>query len=264
MHQATCMTMGGAVPQFIQRGSSLDSTHVNAYTTLIYGLIQYAIIYKFDFLYVYATVNTATAVLNLVSARYNGTLHATGGNLTFTTDRGFTNTNTNTTDYIDTGFNPSTAPNPQYTLNSAHFYYWCLTNTSQSNPDIGNNTGSVSAYMFQWSNDSKVYFRINETNQNDAYGPIGGIGFAHQYIGVRVSASSKLLYIDGVSTGSSSTGSSSLNNLNFYAMGLNNNGAILSGAGQMAAMSAGTQLSSTDASNFNTLVRAYGTAVGIP
>src|SRR5258706_10799563 len=118
---------GGTASAFLARTSGLDSTHITAYTNLLNGLDTDGLTSKLDMLHVYATQDSTTALLNLVSSSFTGTAN---GSPTFTADRGFTGTASSSTIYIDTGFNPSTAGG-QYAQDAAHLSAWCLTNISE-------------------------------------------------------------------------------------------------------------------------------------
>src|SRR5258706_5828950 len=74
---------------FFARTSGLDAAHIAAYNTFICGLVTDGLFSKFDVLHIYATQDSTTALLNLVSTSYNGTAV---GSPTFTADRGFTGT----------------------------------------------------------------------------------------------------------------------------------------------------------------------------
>src|SRR3954470_17782283 len=81
-----CVESGHAAA-FLARTTGLDVTHVNAYTALLNGLEADSLCCKLDMLHVYAMQDSTTALLNLISPSYNGTLI---GAPTFTADRGFT------------------------------------------------------------------------------------------------------------------------------------------------------------------------------
>ena len=74
---------------------------------------------KLDALYVLAAHEQATAVLNWVSTSYNLTTSAAP---TFLADR-YVQGN-GTTQFYDTGFDPTTAVTPQFVQNSAHLGAW--------------------------------------------------------------------------------------------------------------------------------------------
>lgn len=104
---------------FLARTSGLDAAHTNAYYSLIDGLVADGAWSQFDVLYVFATQDETTALLNLVSSNYDGT--NTGG-ITFTADQGFSGGVT-ATKYVDTNFNPLLAGG-LYSDNSAHMAVW--------------------------------------------------------------------------------------------------------------------------------------------
>ena len=88
---ADAAALNGTVPSesavFLARTSGLDTTHVNAYTALIDGLVADGVWSKFDVLRIYATQNSTTALLNLKSSSFTAVTH---GSPSFTADRGFT------------------------------------------------------------------------------------------------------------------------------------------------------------------------------
>src|SRR6266576_6414868 len=93
----------------------------------------------FDALYIFATQNSATALLNLVSSSFTGTVN---GSPAFKANQGFTGVSLSTTVYIDTGFNPTTASSPKFTQNSAHLSGWSDSNV-QSSASGGTFTGQA-------------------------------------------------------------------------------------------------------------------------
>ena len=65
----------GPAAAFLARTSGLNATHTNAYTALINGLVSDAIWAKLDVLYLFATQDQTTALLNLVSASFTAVIH---------------------------------------------------------------------------------------------------------------------------------------------------------------------------------------------
>src|SRR5208282_4996530 len=59
---------------FIARTSGLSTTEKNAYTAMICGMVTDGTWSLLDVLYIFATNNTTTAALNLVSSSFNGTV----------------------------------------------------------------------------------------------------------------------------------------------------------------------------------------------
>lgn len=85
-----------------------------------------------------------------------------GGAPVFTVDRGYTGSAvaSGTSDYIDTGFNPSTGGG-NWGVNSAHFGAWCLTNIAGGLISLGINA-SDDAYMILRSGSDQVQTRMND------------------------------------------------------------------------------------------------------
>ncbi len=254
-------TPGANATAFLARTTGLDTTHRDAYINLINGLDTDGLFTRIDVLHVYATQDSTTALLNLISTSFNGTAN---GSPTFTADRGYTGTEGSSTVYINTGFNP-TVGTPQYTRNSAHISVWNLS-ASSSSRGLGNNgsNGSADASYILTGFSGDQVFRVNTASVTGSdlttvASPIG------QYVASRNSSSEVKGYKAGslVLTNSSAT-SSALVNLNMYTLGFNFNGTAVGSNNQMAAISFGASLDATQAANLTTRLRTFGTAVGVP
>ena len=103
-------TVSNPAADFLARTTGLDATHTNAYTALINGLVTDGIWDKLDVFHIYATQDSTTAKLNLVSSSFTATAN---GSPTFTADRGFTGVNGSSTVYIDTGLQCLDSTNAQ-------------------------------------------------------------------------------------------------------------------------------------------------------
>jgi hypothetical protein len=248
---------GGEAAAFLARTTGLDATHTNAYTALINGLAADGLWSKFDALYVFATQDSATALLNLVSTNFSAT--TAGGTLTFTADRGFTAGAGNGT--LTTGFNPTTAPSPNFVQNSAHASAWSVTDPGTSAIAIFGGIGGIETDIYPKYTDNNAYFRANSSN-------IAGVAVADpigHYVANRSSSSAVQGYKNGssiLSNGSATSGAPANRTFTFGAIGTG--GGVGPCPNQIAAASIGSSLSSTDATNFYNRLRTYMTAVGVP
>jgi hypothetical protein len=253
-----------AATLFLARTSGLDSTHTTAYTNLINGLVSDGVWSKLDVLYVFATADTTTALLNLKSANFTGITH---GPPTFTVDRGFTGADLSTTIWIDSGFNATTASGAGFTANSCHISAWVDTNGA-SNIVIGieGDTGTNRTNIYPWnSTTGNSEFRINDS------GSSAGVSIGNStghWVASRTSSTVSTGYRNGSSVATPNAAAGTLQNGNIYVLAVHN---IVNGASgyhgssqQVSAASIGAGLSSTDASNFYTRLRTYMTAVGVP
>lgn len=96
---------------------------------------------KLDALHVTAAADSQAARQNWVQDAYNLTAFSSP---VFTVDRGFTPDGS--ASYLDSGFNPTTAVAPKFTLNDAHFGAWHLTdlaNAGATSFDNGNATSRL-------------------------------------------------------------------------------------------------------------------------
>ncbi len=122
-----------AATNFIARTSGLDATHQNAYKALLNGLTTdgffdgSGVSLILDALYIFATADTTTALLNLVN---NATYNATATAPSFTVDQGYAGNGTSS--FIDSNFNPPLADSPNFIRDSASLFVW--SNTSASDP----------------------------------------------------------------------------------------------------------------------------------
>lgn len=243
---------------FLARTSGLDATHINAYTALINGLIADGIWAKLDVLHIYATQDSTTALLNLVSTSYNGTAN---GLPSFSIDLGYTGTSGSTTKYIDTGFNATTAISPHFTTNSAHVSYWPINNTFDTNCPMGvfNALGQGTFVNPRYST-GDAFYRINSQG-------VGGVATASSighHIANRSGGAASQGYKNGASVITDATGAVATQNNNFYTLAGNNQGTPGGGPWQIAMASIGESLDATQAGNFYTRLRTYMTAVGVP
>jgi hypothetical protein len=248
----------GPVPAFLQRTSGLDATHVSAYTALINGLVADNVWFKLDMLHIYATQDSTTALLNLVSTNYGGVAN---GSPTFTADRGFTGTDTSNTIFIDTNFNPTTAVSPNFVQNSAHLSGWNLTNAQDARPFMGVSSGSYNTDIFPLFTDGKAYFFCNDNGGGISVANANGTG---HYLANRSGSSATQGYKNGSSIVTGSPGSLAPINSNMTTISQHSGAGHLGAGNQMAMASIGSSLSSTDATNFYNRLRTYMTAVGVP
>jgi len=119
--------------QFLNRTTGLDSKHINAYIALINGLVTDGVWPKLDVLYIFATKDATTALLNLVSSYYNGVNHGA----TFTVDIGYQGVDGSQSVYIDSTFQPPHSGTASigptiFTDTSNHISAWPLNNVTSS------------------------------------------------------------------------------------------------------------------------------------
>jgi len=246
---------GSHASAFLARTSGLDGTHTTAYTNLINGLDTDGIFSKLDLLHIYATQDSTTALLNLVSTSFGGTAN---GSPTFTVDRGFTGVDGSTTVYIDSGFDASTAPTPQFVQNSAHVSAWCVTDIGAFARAVIGNVGGNETDIYPKHSDNNTYYRVNASGIS---GVANTTSNGH-YCANRSSSSAVQGYKNGSSvlTNNAATSGAVVGG-NFQILKALNLGGS---AHQLAMASIGASLSSTDVTNFYNRLRTYMTAVGVP
>lgn len=189
---------------FLARTSGLDATHTNAYYTLIDGMVTDGDFAKLDALWIMATQDATTAVLNLVSTSFPLTLV---NSPTFTADRGYAGNGTSS--YINSTFAPSAGT--QYTLNSACYGVYNRAANAAMGPGLMGGFGGTLTDFNQIQSDSgsDIFMRINEDTSASASFS-NGSGNAGFIVGRRTTSSATAVFQDGVSRGTASGTSTSL------------------------------------------------------
>lgn len=243
--------------------TSLTGSDVTNYTNLICGMVTDGLITGdlsttgcgslFDALYIFATKDQATAILNICSTNFT----VSNTFITFTAYSGFAGDSTSG-HLLNTNFNPSTATSPTYVQNSAHVSIWNLTNGTDGNPAVDGQTGGETFYP-KFS-DNNIYARINDSPASGGFAITDPRGLL---LGNRSSSTARQLYQNASTTlnggtaatyGSQSSGA--VNNSSFL---------LLSNTSwALAEASIGASLSSTQVTNFYNRLRTYMTAVGVP
>ncbi len=242
---------------FLARTSGLDTAHTNAYTAFIDGLVTDAVVASgtdwtpFDGLYLFATQDQTTALLNLPSATYNGT---NVNSLSFTADQGFTGTNTA---YLDTNFNPTTATSPNFGQDSAFTMGWSLTSLFSGGGIFGTVlgliSGGVNSIYPRYTNDT-AFIRANCSADIN---PASTDGKAFWAVN-RTANNLQTAYKDAVSIGTDATASSASNNSKFIFM----SDGTRHWDNQCAAGAFGSKLTGTQITNFYNRLHDFLHTVG--
>lgn len=240
---------------FIARTASLTANQKYAYDGLICGLVTDGVWSLLDVLYVYATVNQTTALLNLPNATYAG---SNASSLTFTANRGFTGSGTSG-QYIGTGFNASTAISPQFAANSAHMSAWNLTNVAADMTIIGASTYSATFALHPKYIDNNGYYRLN-----DASALVTSVSDPRGFLlANRSSSTGRQAYQNAVSIitygSEAQTGYPNANEVVVAGTSF-----ASTNAWQVPMMSLGASLSAGQVTSFYNRLRTYMTAVGVP
>lgn len=261
-----------AATNFLARTTGLDVTHTSAYIALLNGLTADGFFNangtssKLDALYILATQDTVTSLLNLVSSSYALT---TSSSPTFAADRGYTGDGV--AHFLETGFSPGVAAG-NYALNSSSFGAYVRTNVAENANDIGcsETIGGVdfsNSFLNTLSVDATNQFvTINQDSQHPTANPTA-LGF---YVVTRTGVTTAAVYKNGspfstatdVSTFLADTGAT----FNILCRRLVTNGGAPTrdnfSTKQVAAAFIGGGMSATDANNFSLRINSYMTAVG--
>lgn len=253
-----------AATNFLARTSGLDTTHTNAYKTLLNGLTTDGFFdgsgnsTKLDGLWFFATQDQTTANLNLVKSGASYGPCTVSGTMTWTANSGYVKGAG--ADWLDTNLNLSTLGG-NASQNSLHFSVW----NGSASPGDGNcqvavNAASGSHIYCDFSGAGNAFFRIGDTGAG-GLATASGNGF---FLGNRSASNAWQGYRNGSSLGSGTDASSALaNGTVTYPAG--------SSSGQtpstdlIMAGSAGANLSSTDAANLYARVHVFlQTVAGVP
>ncbi len=248
---------GAESAAFLARTSGLDATHTNAYTALIDGLVSDGVWTLLDALYVFATQDSTTAGLNLVSTSFPITVN---GSPTFTADAGYKMA-TAATDYLGTAFNP-TVGTPNYSQDSAHMSVWNLVNNSSDQSILGNGAAGTAgeSNFFAKFTDTNLYSRLNDNSGSSGVAVADPRG---HLLGNRSDSSNIQQYRNASSIATPSATSHAPTNAECTIFRVAPS--VLSNVThQLAAVSIGGSLSSTPVTNFYNRLRTYMTAVGVP
>lgn len=130
----------------------------NLYNAMISSLVAAGVWPKLDVLYIFAAADLATALSNLAGPNYGATAINSPA---FTADIGITGASTK---YIASGFNPTTATNPNFNPNDASLFAW----GDQTAGNAGALAGYASSFLTQlyarWT-DGKFYGAVNRSGQ---------------------------------------------------------------------------------------------------
>jgi hypothetical protein len=208
---------------------------------------------KLDALYAFAAADSQAALINWKApGTFNGTLVNAP---TFTADSGFLGASTK---YIDTSFNPTTAPSPKFVQNSASAFVWGTSTSNINAGAFGSLTGGTGrSYIYPHSWDGGLYVTANQ----DSWINVAVAGGEQLAAFSRTDANTEIGLINGVSVVSSGAKASEAprnSNFTFLQEGGTFYTAIVRGGGF------GSQLSTPEQLALYNALRTYMTGVGVP
>lgn len=204
-----------------------------------------------DALYVMAAADAQTAKLNWITGTYDLTAVAAP---TFAADRGYTGDGSSS--YLDTGFNPTTAPSPKFTQNSGSLILWSRTNLpngADNSGDFGRENSRIGRFL---STSGMAMGRINmaSTLNSMAAGAYPGmISWS------RTSSAAWASYAAGVLVNSGTDASAALTNGTLRVCAWT---AGSFGVNQLAAAAIGSSFTAAQHAAFKSSLQTYLTAIG--
>lgn len=225
-----------------------SAAYAAACDRLIRSLIDAGVWGKLDALYVMAAHDPQAARLNWRQAAYD--LTAVGSTM-HTALRGYQGDGS--TGYLSSGYNPTTAPLPQFAQDNAHMGLWSLTDGVSAIHDMGAGNSSIamqsSAGTFQTRGNSGL-----------ASGSSSAGGTGH-LMWSRSDAASVLRYRNGAAASTAAVASLAPSNYIFRLCGYVTSTASYS-TRQLAAAHWGASLSATEAEALHAALRRYLTFAG--
>lgn len=258
-----------ASTNFLARTSLTGSDVVN-YQDLICGLVNDGVITGnlsgatgcgtyFDLLYIFATADSTTALLNLCGTSYSGTAVASP---TFTAYSGYNSTDSaSTCPYINTNYTASTN-GVAMTLNAGHSSLWNFTNTTPTNgfSDMGAfANGNTLIETSPAASDGTAAFRTN-----DIAGTVAISTKIGHFISNRTDSTHSQAYLNGSLFHTINATSVALPNIGISILGRDDAGTTEVCTGhQLGMASVGNDLVTPGlAGAFYSRLRTYMTAVG--
>jgi hypothetical protein len=244
---------------FLARATDVTSiTDKTRYDTMITGLVNDGVWSKLDALYIFATVDRATAVLNLVSSSFACVEH---GTVSFSAYHGYTGDGS--TFWLDTQFTPSTAGG-NFSLNSASLFAYDLSNNTTENAVLIGGFNSQRTNLLMQPNFGQLNVIMNgNATANINVGLSNAQGF---FVGTQTAT------LEGASRNGAA-----ISTISAAPVGLENGSlavfALANGAGagvpngfttdQISCAGIGGVLTSTDVANLSSRINTYMTAYGI-
>lgn len=174
------------------------------YINLINGLVASGTWAKFDALYLFrGAPSSGVAILNLVSSSFTATL---SGTLKYAPTTGFSGNGIDTS--IVSNFNPTTAPSPNFTQNSAHLSVWVTPPGGTLNSAVlgDTDTGSTCITPYYSGSGPGCQMRLNDNAASNSLSLTpDGSGF---YVASRTSSSNRDGYWNGASIGNANSATS--------------------------------------------------------
>jgi hypothetical protein len=243
---------------FLARTSGLSTTERNAYIAMINGMVTDGTWSLFDWFYIFATNNTTTALLNLISTNFTGTTH---GTVSFSADHGFTGDGS--TFYIDTGWKTTNGTN--YVQNSAVFGVYDLTNSTTGDGSfiIGQDAGAnydvrlailTVGNLLQADANDTVSNSLSIAAQSQRQGSFGVI---------RTGSAAEAVYKNGSLLTSGTAVSGALSAFNVFIFANNSGVAGAFSTDQLSAAFAGGGMTAVQLQQVQSRINGYMTALGI-
>jgi hypothetical protein len=216
-----------------------------------------------DRIWLTAAENAPSALTDLVAGAL-ATAH-NGGSLTFTADRGYQDTTNPTSgSYIDSGFNPATAPSPHFVTDAGYLFGW----TNSAGADVGALVGQGSAIAAGFSrlntnNASVMYWDLNSVDTTGGSSIPAPAVTGLYLLNRRAGTGAQSVDVNGAVYGSNTITSTGPLSANFT--GLAGGVPSVYSTSQICAFGfGGPGQSGVNRTAFYNAMRTYMTAVGVP
>ncbi len=228
-------------------GATVSTARQILVNNLIVGLKVDGVFAKLDRLWLFAGENTVSALTDIVATQ----LATANGEPAFVIDDGYTGNGSTT--FIDSNFNASTAPGPDFTLNSGSLFGW---NNTLGGGGGGGMVGTPTAGLNYIHPDSGGNILYGLQGITGTIGASGGTGLNL----VTIDASNLFIDVNGANVTSTPNTGASVANEDFTA-GRANGGFS---SRQISCFGFGGLLSPANRVAIYTRLRTYMTSIGVP
>jgi hypothetical protein len=264
VHGAPAVSTGGSsfdaatlawVAAVIAHGGTVSATQEGYVDTLIVGLKADGLFSKLDRLWLFASENQDQALVDIIADASATNVNST----TFTANVGYTG---GSGTYIDSNFNPTTAPSPHYIQDSASLFGWNNTDTGviQTFISLADIPNSKTTELYPDNTGAQsTLWDVNTAFARESFtGPVHMRGL---WVMSRTGANAETIDLNGTQLSSGNTGSTTPANSTFWALGESFPAYTTA---QACCVGFGSGLTGTDRTNLYARLRTYMTSVGVP
>lgn len=237
------------VAAVVANGGTVSAGREQIVDDLIVGLKSDGLFTKLDRLWLLAAENAPSALTDIIA----DALATATSSPTFAVDAGYTGDGA--TSYVDSNFNPASAPSPKYVLGDATLFGWSNTGGTENKQFVGY---GAETFIYPQFGDTNCYYNINQQGQQ-----IAGNSFeTGLFQATKTAVSTGQFFFNGSPVFSDTATATTVQSADFTICALPINGHY--SLRQASALGIGAGFNATQALNLYNRLRTYMTAVGVP